>query len=117
MARALAVEIGIVPGRPAACGALIGVNFWACGFFGGAVVSSTYSGLISGGVPLGVGVGVSSCVTVDDAALSSSTAIGDAAVSSSRAVGNAALSSCVGVGNSIALGVATVGAPVASKVS
>ena len=44
MARALAVEIDIVPGRPAACGALIGVNFWACGFFGGRVVSSTVLG-------------------------------------------------------------------------
>ena len=44
MARALAVEIDIVPGRPAACGALIGVNFWACCFFGGGVVSPTSLG-------------------------------------------------------------------------
>ena len=117
MARALAVEIDIVPGRPAACGALIGVNFWACGFFGGGVLSSTYSGLIFGGVPLGVGAGVSSCVTVDGAALTSSIAIGDAALSSSIAAGDLAVSSCAGVGNSIALGVVTIGAPVATKVS
>jgi len=127
VARALAVEIDIVPGRPAACGALIGVSFWACGFFGGGVLS-TYSGLISGGVPLGVGAGVSSGVRVDgaaltssiavgDAALSSSIAVGDAAVSSSIAAGDVAVSSCVGVCNSLALGVATIGSPVASKVS
>ena len=106
MARALAVEIDIVPGRPAACGALIGVNFWAWGFFGGGVVSFTYSGLISAGVPLGVGAGVSSGVRVNGAALTSSIAAGDVAVSS-----------CVGVSNSLALVVATIGSPVASKVS
>ena len=128
MARALAVEIDIVPGRPAACGALIGVNFWACGFFGGGVVSSTYWGLISGGVPLGVGAGVSSGVRVDGAALTSSIAVGsaaltssiaagDAALSSSIAAGDVAVSSCVGVSNSLALGVATIGSPVVSKVS
>ncbi len=117
MARALAVEIDIVPGRPAACGALIGVNFWACGFFGGGVVSSTYSGLISGGVPLGIGAGVSSGVTVDGAALSSGIAVNDAALSSGIAAGDMAVSSCVGVSNSLALGVATIGSPVASKVS
>jgi hypothetical protein len=116
VARALAVEIDIVPGRPAACGALIGVNFWACGFFGG-VVSSTYSGLISGGVPLGVGAGVSSGVRVDGAALSSSVAAGDVALSSSVAARDVAVSSCVGVSNSLALGAATIGSPVASKVS
>lgn len=128
MARALAVEIDIVPGRPAACGALIGVNFWACGFFGGGVVSSTYSGLISGGVPLGIGAEVSPGVTVDgaalssgiavnDATLSSGMAVNDAALSSGMAAGDMAVSSCVGVSNSLALGVATIGAPVASKVS
>ena len=128
MARALAVEIDIVPGRPAACGALIGVNFWAWGFFGGGVVSFTYSGLISAGVPLGVGAGVSSgvrvhgaaltsSIAVGDAALSSSIAAGDAALSSSIAAGDVAVSSCVGVSNSLALGVATIGSPVASKVS
>jgi hypothetical protein len=127
VARALAVEIDIVPGRPAACGALIGVNFWACALFGG-VVFSTYSGLISGGVPLGIGAGVSSGVTVDgaaissgmavnDAALSSGIAINDGALSSGIAAGDVAVSSCVGVSNSLALGVATIGAPVASKVS
>jgi hypothetical protein len=117
VARALAVEIDIVPGRPAACGALIGVNFWARGFFGGGVVSSTYSGLISGGVPLGVGAVVSSGVRVDGAALTSSIAVGDAALSSSIAAGDVAVSSCVGVSNSLALGAATIGSPVASKVS
>jgi hypothetical protein len=117
VARALAVEIDIVPGRPAARGALIGVNFWACCFFGGGVVCSTYSGLISGGVPLGAGAGVSSGVAVDGAALTSSIAVGDAALSSSIAAGDVALSSCVGVSNSLALGVATIGSPVASKVS
>jgi hypothetical protein len=117
VARALAVEIDIVPGRPAACGALIGVNFWACGFVDGGVVSFTYSGLISGGVPLGVGAEVSSGVRVDGAALTSSIAVGDAALSSSIAAGDVAVSSCVGVSNSLALGVATIDSPVASKVS
>ena len=118
MARALAVEIDIVPGRPAACGALIGVNFfWACGFFRGGVASSTYWGLISAGVPLGVGAGVSSGVRVDGAALTSSIAVGDAALSSSIAAGDVAESSCVGVSNSLALGAATIGSAVASKVS
>jgi hypothetical protein len=128
VARALAVEIDIVPGRPAACGALIGVNFWTCGFFRGGVVSSTYWGLISAGVPLGVGAAVSSGVAVDgaaltsgiaagDAALTSSIAVGDAALSSGIAAGDVAVSSCVGVSNSLALGVATIGSPVASKVS
>ena len=124
MARALAVEIDIVPGRLAACGALIGVNFWACGFFGGGVVFSTYSGLISGGgggsgngMSSGGGVRVSSGVTVDGAAASSSIAVGDAALSSSIVAGDVAVSSCVGVSNSLALGVATIGSPVTSKVS
>ena len=117
MARALAVEIDIVPGGPAACGALIGVNFWACGFFRGGVVSSTYWGLISAGVPLGVGAGVSSGVAVDGAALTSGIAVGHAALSSGIAAGDVAVSSCVGVSNSLALGVATIGSPVTSKVS
>ena len=117
MARDLAVEIDIVPGPPAACGAVIGVNFWACGFFGGGVVSSTYSGLISAGVSLGVGAVVSSGVRVVGAALTSSIAAGDAALSSSIAAGDVAVSSCVGVSSSLALGVATIGSPVTSKVS
>ena len=37
----------------------MGVNFCACGFFGGGVVSSTYSGWISGGGG-GSGSGMSS---------------------------------------------------------
>jgi hypothetical protein len=128
VARALAVEIDVVPGGPAACGALIGVNFWACGFFNGGVVSFTYWGLISGGVPLGVGAGESSGVRIDgaappssiavgDAALSSSIAAGDVAVSSSIAAGDVAVSSRVGLSNSLALGGATIGSPVAIKVS
>jgi hypothetical protein len=117
VARALAVEIDVVPGGPAACGALIGVNFWACGFFAGGVVSFTYSGLMSAGVPLGVGAGMSSGMRVDGAALTSSIAVGDAALSSSIAAGDVAVSSRVGVSNSLALGAATIGSAVASKVS
>src|SRR4029434_291511 len=57
-AAALAPEALNVPGLPA-CGALIGANFCVCGFFGGGVVSSTYSGLMSGGGG-GSGNGISS---------------------------------------------------------
>src|SRR5579884_637628 len=57
-ANAFAVDIDIVPGRPAACGAFTGANF-CCGRLGGGVVSSTYSGLISGGGG-GSGNGISS---------------------------------------------------------
>jgi len=121
VARAFAVEIDIVPGRPAACGALIGVNFWVCGFFGGRVVFSTYLGLISGGLPLGVGPGVSSGVkmvgagvsssaTVVGAGVSSSMAVDGAPVSSSVTVDGAAVNSGKAVGNSLSVVVATIGA-------
>src|SRR5436189_3692579 len=70
-ARAFARDIDIGPG------ALIGTNFCAfCGWRGGGVLSSTYSGLISGGGG-GSGIGISSGGGVDSGgANTASTTIG-----------------------------------------
>src|SRR6266704_950756 len=54
MALALAPEIDV------AAGALIGITFTGLGWRGGGVLSSTYSGLVSGGAGGGVATGTSS---------------------------------------------------------